>query len=112
MATNSELVDKGIWVDGMIFAPSEPDMKGVKMVRGEFVANQPLPDRARCSALCSETSSSTFSGLIRRVRPSVLLRPGVQESLGFVEQFNAMGVKVGGLTERRQSRNASASSLQ
>lgn len=91
IASNSELVDKGILVNGTVFAPTEPDMKGVKMVKGEFVQSQARQRVMQC--IVFGDIFEHYARLNPTCRPTVLFAPGIQESIGFVEQFNAMGIR-------------------
>lgn len=90
--TPSELRRCGALVPCDVFAPSEPDMRGVKLTRdGEF-------QRRAAAKRCMETLAfgDTFREWERLNpwrRPTVLWAPGVAESRWFAEQFQARGVK-------------------
>jgi DNA repair protein RadD len=90
LATNSELADKGILVNGTIFAPSEPDMAGVKIVKGEFVQGQMAKRVTDCIVF-----GDVFKHYLKLnpcQKPTVMFAPGVKESRGFVLQFAERGI--------------------
>lgn len=90
IASNSELAAKGILVNGEVFAPSEPDMKGVAMIKGEFAPGQMAKRVMQCIVFGDVFKH--FMKLNPSRKPTVLFAPGVKESAYFVEQFNARGI--------------------
>jgi DNA repair protein RadD len=90
MSSNSELIAQGVLVPGTVFAPSEPSMKGVRIVRGEYVQGQMRQRVMQC--LVFGDVFDHFRRLNPDMRPSALFAPGVAESRWFVDRFNERGV--------------------
>jgi DNA repair protein RadD len=90
--TPSELRACGALVPCHVFAPDEPDMKGVKTTRdGEFVQSQ-----ARKRVMETVVFGDVFDHWKRHNPwglPTLLWAPGVAESRWFAEQFEARGVR-------------------
>jgi DNA repair protein RadD len=90
VAKNSELADKGVLVNGTIYAPSEPDMTDVAMSKGEFNLGQASKRVMDC--LCIGDVFEHFIKLNPKLLPSVLFAPGIQESAYFAKQFTQRGI--------------------
>jgi len=88
---NSELRRYGALVPCDVFAPSEPDMRGVKMVKGEYVHKGMVQRVMQC--ICFADVFDAWQANNPFAAPTMLFAPGVPESKWFVEQFEARGVR-------------------
>jgi len=88
--TVSEGRKVGALVPCHVFAPEEPSMKGVRLVRGEYEYKGMVQRVMQC--ICF---ASVFDELTKQNHfwePTLLFAPGVPESRWFVEQFAKRGV--------------------
>lgn len=87
----SELRDDGRLVPCDVFAPSEPDMEGVKIVKGEFSKEQ-MRERVRECNIFGDIYDN-WRSLNPFATPTVVFAPGVKESRHIVEDiFRKAGV--------------------
>lgn len=101
--TNSELRKCGALVRCDVNAPSEPDMKGVKMIRGEYVHKGMVQRVMQC--ICFADVFDSWNENNPWGMPTLLFAPGVPESKWFCEQFEKRGVKarhIDGTTDDRE----------
>lgn len=81
----------GALVPCMVFAPSEPDMQGVKMTKiGEYEHKGMVKRVMECTAFSDVFDAWEENGGYER--PTLLWAPGVPESRWFVKQFNERGI--------------------
>jgi superfamily II DNA or RNA helicase len=102
MASNSEMIKRGVLVPGTCYAPSEQDLRGVRMHKGEYVQGEAAKRVMEC--LVFADVFDTFKRL-NDGQPAVLFAPGRQESRWFVEQFSARGIAsahIDGETSQRE----------
>jgi DNA repair protein RadD len=85
--TVQELTDQGYLVPLRYYAPSTPDLKGVKIQRGEFVADQL---EQRMSALTGDLPSHWIQ--LAQDRPTLGFAVNIRHSLALTDQFNAAGI--------------------
>lgn len=89
--TKKEGRQHGALVPAMVFAPSEPDMQGVKMTKiGEYEHKGMVKRVMQCTAF-----SDVFDGWNENggdERPTLLWAPGVPESRWFVNEFIKRGI--------------------
>jgi DNA repair protein RadD len=90
IAKNTELANKGILVNGTVYAPDEPDMQGIAMSRGEF--NQTQASKRVMDCICVGDVFEHFIRLNPKLLPTVLFAPGIQESAYFAKQFTNRGI--------------------
>lgn len=88
--TYSELIDIGLLVPCDVFAPSEPDMKGVSMTNGEYSLNQ-MKQRVVDCQIFGDVYQNWLSTNPSR-KPTILFAPGVEESIDFAEKLALKGV--------------------
>lgn len=89
--TYSELKAAGVLLGGDIYAPSEPDMQGVKMNRqGEYHAKAMSKRVQQCTVFGDVWDH--WWRLNPHCRPTVLFAPGVAFSRDYVRMFNERGV--------------------
>jgi superfamily II DNA or RNA helicase len=108
-ASIGELIDEGYLVDCDIYAPSEPDMTGIKQVRNSFGemdwSDMDVGNAADKAELIGDIVSHWFK--LARNTPTVVFASNIAHSKHIVEQFCAAGVKAEHLdcyqdsTERR-----------
>lgn len=89
--TNSELRKCGALVPCDVFSPSEPDMKGVKMVKGEYIHAGMVKRVMQCIVFGDVFKH--WQTLNPFGTPTLVFAPGVPESKWFCEQFAARGVQ-------------------
>lgn len=87
-ATNSQLIAEGMLVPTRVWCPSEPDLQGVKIERGEYVQGD-LGRRVE--------SVTLFADVFREVakwpdRKWLVFPPGVAYARGLAKQFSSCGV--------------------
>ena len=92
MSSNSELIKAGVLVPGTVFSPPEISMKGVRIVRGEFVASEVSRRVREMIVFIFGDVLAHFRRLNPDMRPSALFASGVSESRFFVERFNESGI--------------------
>lgn len=88
--TTSELMEQGYLTNYECYAPSEPDLKGVGIKRGDYDEHQ-LNDRCNKSALVGnivETHQRLAKG-----RPTVVFAVSIAHSKHIVDEFRKVGVK-------------------
>jgi superfamily II DNA or RNA helicase len=91
IAQPSELLRHGSLVDVDIFAPDEPDMKGVQTSKsGEWVAKQAT--KRAMETLVFGSVLEEYLKLNPWKLPTLCWAPGVEASLGLVKKFNDAGV--------------------
>lgn len=93
--TKREGRQHGALVPCLVFAPSEPDMRGVQINKvGEYVHDGMVKRVMQCTAFADVLKSWKLHVKDDRglYRPTLLWAPGVPESRWFVEQFTAQGV--------------------
>jgi len=88
--TNSELLKIKALVPCDVFAPSEPDMKGVKMVAGEFVHKGMVERVMQCTVFADVFGS--WDAHNQWHLPTLLFAPAVPESKWFAEEFERRGI--------------------
>lgn len=88
-ATITQLIADGFLVDVDIYAPSEPDLKGVKMVAGDYHEGQ-LGERVDRKELVGDIVVQ-WKRLANNVR-TVVFATNIAHSQHIVEQFKAAGV--------------------
>lgn len=88
---NSELRACGALVPCDVFAPSEPDMRGVKMVRGEYVHKGMVQRVMQC--LCFADVFDAWKAQNPWGTPTLVFAPGVPESKWFRDEFESRGVR-------------------
>lgn len=89
--TNSELRRCGALVPCEVFAPDEPDMRGVKMNPvGEYVQAQATKRIMEC--VCFGDVFSHWKRLNPFGFPTIVFAPGVGESVWFRDEFRKRGV--------------------
>lgn len=86
---NSELRALGSLVPCDVFAPDEPDMKGVRRIRGEYVRDGMI--RRTMQTLVFGNVFSHWRKLNPSAKPTLVFAPGVKESRWLVEQFQERG---------------------
>ena len=91
MANLSELRAAGVLVPCMVYAPEECDMKGVRIVGGDYVKSD-AAKRIKETIVFGNVLN-TWERLNPAFMQTVLFAPGVKESRWFVEQFNFFGFK-------------------
>lgn len=90
--TNSELRKCGALVPCMVYAPTEPDMRGVKMnAVGEYVHKGMAKRVMQCTVFADVFDH--WQRLNPQAKPTLLFAPGVPESRWFVEEFKKRGVE-------------------
>lgn len=91
----SELIDDGFLVDCDIYAPSEPDMTGIKQVRNRFgemdYSDMDVGNATDKPELIGDIVSHWFR--LARGTPTVVFASNIAHSKHIVEQFLAAGVK-------------------
>lgn len=88
---NSELRKCGALVRCDVYAPTEPDMRGVKFnAVGEYVQNGMRKRVMQCTVFGDVFDN--WRKLNPFGQPTLLWAPGVKESMWFVEQWRARGV--------------------
>jgi superfamily II DNA or RNA helicase len=91
----SELIDDGYLVDCDIYAPSEPNMTGIKQVRNSFGemdwSDMDVANAADKPELIGDIVSHWFK--LARNTPTVVFASNIAHSKHIVEQFCAAGVK-------------------
>jgi DNA repair protein RadD len=91
-AVNSELRKCGALVVCDVFAPDEPDMKGVQVGRsGEFVQEEAA--RRAMETIVFANVFAHWRRLNPFALPTLLFAPGVDESRWFVKEWEAQGVR-------------------
>ena len=89
-----ELIDDGYLVDCDIYAPSEPDMSGIKQVRNKFgemdYSDMDVGQAADKPELIGDIVSHWFK--LARGTPTVVFASNIAHSKHIVEQFKAAGV--------------------
>ena len=94
-ATIGELIEDGYLVDCDIYAPSEPDMSGVKQVRNKFgemdFSDMDVGLAADKPELIGDIVSHWFK--LANNTPTVVFASNIAHSKHIVEQFCAAGVK-------------------
>lgn len=102
--TYSELRAGGMLVPCDAYAPTEPDMKGVKLrPDGEYSDKGAEKRIAQCTVFGDVWDHYLRLNPFRL--PTVLFAPGIRFSMGFVEQFQARGVRsehIDGDTDKSQ----------
>jgi DNA repair protein RadD len=88
--STAELMRRGFLVRGRIFAPSAPDMTGVKVSGGEYNQKQ-LAVAADTSKLTGDLVAHWIR--LGRGRPTVAFAVSVEHSRHIVEQFAAKGFR-------------------
>lgn len=89
--TKAELRRAGLLVPCKVFAPDEPDLRGVQRVdSGEF--NQAQATKRVMETIVFGDVFKHWNRLNPDGRPTILWAPGVDESRWFVEEFEKMGV--------------------
>lgn len=88
--TTPSLIEKGILVPCTVFAPSEPDMRGISMSRGEYSGRSMRKRVMECGIQADVFK--WFDTLNPDRKPTVMFAPGVAESKWFCEQFEARGI--------------------
>lgn len=93
-STIRELIDAGFLVDCDIYAPSEPDLTGVKMQRNAYgemdYAESALGEAVDKPALIGDIVAHWFR--LADGKPTVIFATNIQHSKHIVEQFQAAGV--------------------
>lgn len=89
--TNSSGRACGALVPCDVFAPDEPDMKGVKKVRGEYVQGS-MAERVMETIVFADVFKH-WRRLNPMGKPTILFAPGVKESLWFRDEFQKLGVQ-------------------
>lgn len=89
--TNSSLRDCKALVPCDVFAPSEPDMKGVRMEKGEYVYKDMVKRVMQCIVFADVFNH--WKRLNPFAEPTLLFAPGIPESRWFVQEFERMGVR-------------------
>jgi len=94
--TMSEARDCGALVPCYVYAPSEPDLRGVRReTNGEYNQRQlaeAMMGGEKCWLVWADVISY-FKSLNPKQYPSVLFAPGVKESQWFADQFNEAGIR-------------------
>lgn len=94
-ASIGELIEEGYLVDCDIYAPSEPDMSGVKQVRNKFGemdwSDMDVGNATDKPELIGDIVSHWFK--FARNTPTVVFASNIAHSKHIVEQFCAAGVK-------------------
>jgi superfamily II DNA or RNA helicase len=94
-ASIGELIDEGYLVDCDIYAPSEPDMSGVKQARNKFGemdwSDMDVGNATDKPELIGDIVSHWFK--LARDTPTVVFASNIAHSKHIVEQFCAAGVK-------------------
>jgi superfamily II DNA or RNA helicase len=89
-----ELIDEGFLVDCDIYAPSEPDMTGYKLVRNKFdeldYSDMSVGEAADKPELIGDIVSHWFK--LAKGTPTVVFASNIAHSKHIVEQFLAAGV--------------------
>lgn len=88
-ATIRELIEQGYLVDVDVYAPSEPDLSGVKVVAGDYQQSQ-LGEAVDKPSLIGDIVSHWFK--LARGKQTVCFATNIPHSLHIVEQFRAAGV--------------------
>jgi len=90
--TNSELRECGALTKCLHYGPDEPDLKLIKNVRvgKDFTENQ--LHKVMMTPTIFGRVLSWYDRLNPDRRPTILFAPGVRESIGFAEQFEAHGI--------------------
>jgi DNA repair protein RadD len=90
--TNSELRDCGALVTAIHYGPDEPDTLALKKV----TLGKDLSEKQQRKAIMTPTIWGRVIDGYRKLnptnRPTILFAPGVGESIGFAEQFQAAGI--------------------
>jgi DNA repair protein RadD len=85
--TTDELMAQGFLVRPRYFAPSRPDLKGVKTVNGDYVSNQL---QERMTTLTGDIVSHWRE--LGENRPTVCFAVNINHSKHIAENFNAAGI--------------------
>lgn len=89
--TKEEGRKHGALVSASVYAPDEPDMRGVKMTAvGEYEHKGMVKRVMQCTVFADVLAAWEKHG--GYARPTLLWAPGVPESRWFASQFNAKGV--------------------
>lgn len=94
-STIRELIDQGFLVDCEIFAPSEPDLKGVRMQKNPFgemdYIERDLGVAVDKPELIGDIVKNWFQ--LARGKKTVVFATNIAHSQHIVEQFQAVGIK-------------------
>ena len=94
-STIRELIDQGFLVDCEIFAPSEPDLKGVRMQKNPFgemdYSERDLGVAVDKPELIGDIVKNWFQ--LARGKKTVVFATNIAHSQHIVEQFQAVGIK-------------------
>lgn len=90
-ASNSELINKGILVPCSVYAPSEPDLSGVRVTSGGEYHSGDLEKRVRSCTVFGHIYPH-WHELNPEHKPTVIWAPGRDFSRYFVQMFREKGV--------------------
>ena len=85
----AELIEDGYLVGTKVYAPSRPDLKGVKVERGDYVESQ-LASRMNTGALVGDIVTHWFR--LSERRQTVVFATGVAHSVHIRDEFRRAGV--------------------
>lgn len=104
-ASIEQLIEDKFLVDCEIYAPSEPDLKGVKIVAGDYHQKQ-LGQAVNKSELIGDIVEHWFK--LGENRQTIVFATNIEHSRSIVEQFKAKGVDAVHLDcyEKEDERNA------
>lgn len=89
VSTIQKLIDQNFLVDCEIYAPSEPDLKGVKIVAGDYQQKQ-LGQAVNKSELIGDIVEHWFK--LGENRQTIVFATNIEHSRSIVEQFKAKGI--------------------
>lgn len=89
VSTIQNLIDRKFLVDCEMYAPSEPDLKGVKIVAGDYHQKQ-LGQAVNKSELVGDIVEHWFK--LADDRQTIVFATNIEHSRSIVEQFKAKGV--------------------
>ena len=89
VSTIQNLIDRKFLVDCEMYAPSEPDLKGVKIVAGDYHQKQ-LGQAVNKSELVGDIVDHWFK--LADHRQTIVFATNIEHSRSIVEQFKAKGV--------------------
>lgn len=88
--TKSLLRARGVLVKCLVWAPVEIDLRGIKIVAGEYDKTE-FSERLLRPVVFGDVIDS-YRQINPEQRPTILFAPGVRESIWFRDQFRAAGV--------------------
>jgi superfamily II DNA or RNA helicase len=103
-----DLIDGGFLVPTKVYAPSLPDLTGVRVVRGDYVESQ-LAERVNTDQLVGDIV--THWHRLAEGRRTVVFATGVAHSVHIRDEFLRSGVLAAHIDGRPRPRSATTSSL-